>query len=81
MAKEKNLSFEQSLKELEAIVADLEKAEGPLEEQLKAFEKGVGLSRQCLTHLDEVEKRVEILMAGKDGNGKLTTEPFPDTEA
>ncbi len=79
MAKEKTPSFEQSLKELESIVADLEKAEGPLEEQLKAFEKGVGLSRQCLTHLDEVEKRVEILMAGKGQDGKLTTQPFEDT--
>ena len=80
MGKEKTPSFEQSLKELESIVADLEKAEGPLEEQLKAFEKGVGLSRHCLTHLDEVEKRVEILMAAKDGDGKLATQPFPDQE-
>ncbi len=79
MAKDKAPSFEQSLKELESIVADLEKAEGPLEEQLKAFEKGVGLSRQCLKHLDEVEKRVEILVAGKGSDGKLATEPFPDT--
>ena len=61
-------------KELEDIVAKLERAEGPLEDQLKSFEKGVGLSRHCLTHLDEVEKRVEVLTGSKDG--RFTTEPF-----
>jgi exodeoxyribonuclease VII small subunit len=74
MAKEKVPSFEQSLKELESIVAELEKAEGPLEEQLKAFEKGVGISRQVLKHLDEVEKRVEVLL-NKEG---LETAPFKE---
>ena len=74
-----NPTFEDSMKELEDIVAKLERAEGPLEDQLKSFEKGVGLSRQCLQHLDEVEKRVEVLTGSKDG--KFTTEPFaPEME-
>ncbi len=78
MAKEKVPSFEDSLKDLEAIVAGLERAEGPLEEQLKAFEKGVGLSRTCLKHLNEVEKRVEVLMGTTEG--KLVTKPFGEDD-
>lgn len=67
-------SFEVSLKELEKTVSFLEKGDTPLEEQLKEFEKGVALSRECMKKLEEVEKKVEILM--QDSNGKLSTAPF-----
>jgi exodeoxyribonuclease VII small subunit len=68
------LSFETSLKELEKIVAELEKGDFPLESQLKSFEKGVSLSRECMKRLEEIEHRVELLMQSQDG--KLTTAPF-----
>ena len=67
-------TFETSLKELEKIVSELERGELPLENQLKAFEKGVALSRECMKRLEEVEKRVETLMVGSDG--KPATAPF-----
>ncbi len=67
-------SFETSLKELEKIVAELEKGELPLESQLKSFEKGVGLSRECMKRLEEIERRVELLMQSSDG--KMATTPF-----
>ncbi len=66
--------FEKSLRDLEKIVADLEKADQPLEAQLKSFEKGVALSRDCLKQLDEIEKKVEILV--QTGDGTLQTAPF-----
>lgn len=69
-----NTNFESSLKDLEKIVSLLEKGELPLEDQLKAFEKGVSLSRTCLNRLQEVEKRVEQLM--QNSEGKLETAPF-----
>lgn len=69
-----SVSFETSLKELEKIIAELEKGEQPLEAQLKSFEKGVALSRDCMKQLDEVERRVEILMGASEG--KLQTAPF-----
>ena len=69
-----SLSFESSLKELETIVGSLEKGDLPLESQLKAFEKGVGLSRECMKRLEEVERRVEVLV--QNGEGKLSTTPF-----
>lgn len=68
-----NTSFEGSLKELEQIIQELEKGERPLDLQLKAFERGVALSRACLAQLEAVEKKVEILVQGE---GKLQTVPF-----
>lgn len=72
------ISFETSLKELEKIVSQLEGGDIPLETQLKAFEKGVALSRECLKQLEEVEKKVELLMQNPDGDFK--TAPFVVTE-
>ena len=70
-------SFETSLKDLEKIVAELEKGDTPLEGQLKSFEKGVALSRECMKRLEEVERRVEILM--ETAEGKLSPQPFDFT--
>jgi exodeoxyribonuclease VII small subunit len=69
-----NNTFETSLKELEKIVGQLEGGEIPLEAQLKAFEKGVALSRECLKQLEEVERKVELLMQTPEGD--LKTTPF-----
>ncbi len=43
--------FEQSLVELETLVAKLEQGDVPLEDALKTFERGVALTRQCQTAL------------------------------
>lgn len=63
MAKEKELAFEQALTKLEGIVTSLESGKLSLEDSLKAFEEGVGLSKLCHTQLDQVEKKVERLLA------------------
>ena len=77
MAKER---FEDALNKLEKIVSKLEEEEISLEESLKFFEEGVRLSRFCNQKLDEVEKKVEILL--KDKEGALRTEPFiPSTKS
>lgn len=72
-------SFETSLKELEKIVSELEKGDLALENQLKSFEKGVALSRECMKRLEEVERRVETLMTGPEG--KMVTAPFETSES
>jgi len=71
MPKEK---FEDALNKLEKIVSKLEEGDIPLEESLKLFEEGIRLSRFCNQKLDEAEKKVEILLKGK--NGVLKTQPF-----
>lgn len=71
-------TFESALKELEKTITELERGELPLEAQLKSFEQGVALSRDCLKRLEEVEKRVELLVEKPDGS--LASAPF-DPEA
>ena len=66
--------FEDALNKLEKIVSKLEEGDIPLEESLKLFEEGIRLSRFCNQKLDEAEKKVEILLKGK--NGVLKPRPF-----
>jgi exodeoxyribonuclease VII small subunit len=54
--------LEKSLEELEALVAKLEGGDLPLEQALKEFERGVKLTRQCQTALQEAEQKIEILL-------------------
>lgn len=63
----KDPGFEASLRRLEEIVASLEEGDRPLEESLRLFEEGVGLTRQCAARLDEAERRIEMLGRGADG--------------
>ncbi len=56
-------SFESALERLEGIVRKLESGELPLDDSLAAFEEGVRLSTFCHKRLDEVEKKVQLLLA------------------
>jgi exodeoxyribonuclease VII small subunit len=69
--------FEQSLTELEALVAKIEHGELPLEEALRTFERGVALTRQCQTALRSAQQKVEVLLTR---NGEETVESFADTD-
>jgi exodeoxyribonuclease VII small subunit len=71
-------SFEDSLKKLESIVDQLEKGDLSLEESLKLFEEGVGLSAVCKKELEAAEGKVEMLIKQRDGS--LKTEPFPPAD-
>ena len=68
-------TFEHSLKKLETIVDKLEKGDLTLEESLKLFEEGVGLSAACKKELEAAEGKVQILIKQRDGS--LKAEPFP----
>ena len=63
--------FESALEELEQIVEQLETGELNLEDALTAFEKGVGLVRFCNQKLNEVEKKIEMLVRDKEGKLEL----------
>ena len=67
-------NFEQSLKQLEAIVAQMERGDIPLEESVKLFEEGTKLAEQCKQQLAEAEGKVEVLI--KQRNGTMKREPF-----
>lgn len=71
-------TFETALKKLEGVLESLEHGDLPLEESLAAFEEGVRLVKFCQQKLDEVEKRVELLL--KDDAGRFFTRPFAEEE-
>ena len=47
------VTFEEPLKKLETIVAQLERGDLQLEESMKLFEEGMRLSAECKKQLDE----------------------------
>lgn len=59
--------FEKAMTELEALVERLEHGDLPLEESLRAFERGVELTRSCQHALRQAEQKVELLLARTDG--------------
>jgi exodeoxyribonuclease VII small subunit len=70
----KKPDFERSLARLEEVVRKLESPQLSLDEAMKLFEEGVGLSRECQKQLEEAEGKVEILL--KKADGQMVAEPF-----
>jgi exodeoxyribonuclease VII small subunit len=67
-------TFEQSMKQLERIVQELEDGDLPLEKAIKKFEEGIKLTKLCSEKLDETEKKISILL--KDSEGEIAEKPF-----
>lgn len=65
--------FEQSLRELEQIVQQMEQGELSLEDSLKHFERGIELTRSCQATLRLAEQKVEQLL---EKNGQFAIVPF-----
>ena len=72
--------LEKSLEELESLVARLESGDLPLEQALKEFERGVKLTRQCQTALQEAEQKVEILLKRTEAAEPVPFEPADESE-
>ncbi|MCC6230420.1 MAG: exodeoxyribonuclease VII small subunit [Phycisphaerales bacterium] len=64
------LSFEESLAQLEAIVEKIEGGEVGLESALEEYERGVSLLKRCRDVLDRAEQKVEELSAKAGERGK-----------
>ena len=69
--------FEDSLKRLESIVKAMEEGSLSLEDMIAHFEEGQGLIKFCTEKLNEVKRRVEILV--KKGN-KVEARPFAEAD-
>lgn len=74
--KENDLTFEQSLEELETLVDKLERGQLTLDESLDTFETGMKLARVCTQKLTKAERKIEQLI---EKNGELRTQPFNNT--
>lgn len=73
MAKKKQ-SFEQALRDLEEVVAQLENGSLPLDACLEQYERGIRLAELCMHELDAARQRIEKLRKTKDGG--FATAPF-----
>jgi exodeoxyribonuclease VII small subunit len=68
-----DLSFEEALAELQALVKALEKGDSKLEEAIRAYERGATLKRHCEKKLREAQEKVDRIVVGTDGS--LSTQP------
>ena len=69
---DKEMQFEEAFKRLEAIVENLESGDLSLEESMKLFEEGIGLTEACKSRLEDAEQKIKLLL--KDSDGKLSLE-------
>jgi exodeoxyribonuclease VII small subunit len=61
------LSFEDALRELEAVVGRLESGEVPLEESIALYARGAELRAHCEGKLKDAEARVAEIAQAPDG--------------
>jgi exodeoxyribonuclease VII small subunit len=69
-----SMSFEQALKELEAIVRKLEAGQGELENSILDYERGNMLKAHCQKKLTDAKMKVEKIIQSADG--KLAVAAF-----
>jgi len=67
-AKVEEMSFEQSLRELEEIVSRLERGDVELEQSIAIYERGEALRGHCDQLLKKAEARIERITL--DANGR-----------
>jgi exodeoxyribonuclease VII small subunit len=65
------MAFEEDLARIEAIVAQLEREEMPLDRALKLFEEGVEKLRLAAAALADAEGKVQRLVEQADGGVSL----------
>lgn len=70
---EEKINFEKAMERLEKIVGEMESGSLSLEEMISRFEEGQSLIKFCTTKLNEVEKKVELLVKKGDD---ISTVPF-----
>ncbi len=85
MAKKKTIavddafSFEDSLADLEQIVAKLEGGKLGLSDALGAYEQGVQRLKACYQMLQHAERRIELVQS-VDASGRAQTVPLDDAD-
>ena len=67
MAENTELTFEDALRQLEKIVAELESGQAPLEKSLELYQRGAELKALCETRLEAARLQVEKISLSKTG--------------
>ncbi|MCL2370363.1 MAG: exodeoxyribonuclease VII small subunit [Firmicutes bacterium] len=66
-------NFENKLKELEKIALEMEEKNTTLEKGIELFEKGVSVTRECLTTLNQSKGKITVIKKELD---QLMEEPY-----
>jgi exodeoxyribonuclease VII small subunit len=61
------LSFEESLAELEKIVAHLERGDVPLADSIRIYKRGAALKARCESQLKDAQLEVDQIVMGPEG--------------
>ncbi len=61
-----NESFEVKLQELETIVRSIESGKLSLDDSFKEFQKGIRLSKELIKKLDDINKKIEIVLESNE---------------
>ncbi len=61
------MSFEEALQELEAIVENLERGDVSLDKAIEAYSRGMTLKTHCQAQLEEARLRVEQIKIPEEG--------------
>ena len=72
----KTASFEASIHDGSTLVRNLKEGYMAVEDSLKAFERGVQLTRSCQQSLRDAEQRVEQVI--ENSQGELESRPYPE---
>ena len=62
-----NMTFEQCMTELTALVNRLESGELDLDESLKVYERAVAVRERCRSILDEADRKVQKIVESANG--------------
>ena len=80
--KKEDLHFEKALERLEEILEKMNGGTVGLDDALKLYEEADGLIKACSCKLNDAERKIEMLIKGRDGavvvdgEGKPITEPY-----
>ena len=69
--RKKDFAFEETFKNLEEIVNQLESGQETLEKSLELFEEGIRLSEVCRTKLDNADQKIKKLIKKTDDSFEL----------
>jgi exodeoxyribonuclease VII small subunit len=72
------MKFEQGLRKLEDIVNTLDEGQVSLDQALNLFKEGLHLSKELSKTLDDIERKVEIII--KKDDGSIEKRPFLQEE-
>ncbi|MCA0907866.1 MULTISPECIES: exodeoxyribonuclease VII small subunit [Ruegeria] len=67
------MTFEQAMKELEAVVGQLERGDVALDQSIALYERGAALKKRCEEELKRAEEKVAAITLDASGQPTGTT--------